>query len=337
MKRLAVTQWQELSFHNNLIKYIKEHRPTNILFNGGAEFEMPGQTGHFIELLEHTMQVYNVHMDYIVGCEGIPKAENGRPNRPLVNTTLHNFPMYWLYQSYTENISEKFNFEELRDRFQPSNFTKLFTSLNNLAHPHRAILIDELHKKDLLDKGHTSFRNPENLDVSEYLESWTQEKLFLDEIENRGERPEHFIPEHIIKSPISVIAESQPDLLFITEKTWFPIFLKKPFLILSAQNFHTYLTYYGFRLNTELFDYSFDQKTDVRERARGIAENLEKVQNLSYQEIYERTREVCEHNYNRAVEIVTNELFIPPVVQHYRLLGEGEVETDTPLSNLVGF
>ena len=43
MKRLAVTQWQELSFHNNLIKYIKEHRPTNILFNGGAEFEMPGQ------------------------------------------------------------------------------------------------------------------------------------------------------------------------------------------------------------------------------------------------------------------------------------------------------
>lgn len=337
MKPLIVTQWQELSFHDKLIKYIREYKPSRIFFNGAAEFEMPGETGHLIELLEHTMSVNDVHMDYLVGCEGLPKAENGRPNRPLLNTTLHNFPMYWLYQTYIETQSNKFNFKYLQDVYTKGNFDKLYTSLNNLAHDHRAILIDELHRESLLEKGHVSFRNPENYDISEVLESWTQEKLFLDEVENRGDKPEHLLPEHISRSPISIVAESQPDLLFITEKTWFPIFIKKPLLILGAQNFHTYLTYYGFKLNTELFDYSFDQKTDIRDRAKGITQNLKKVEHLSYQEIYERTREVCEYNYNLANEIVRNEKYIPPIVQYYRHLGDDNVIGDTPVSNLVGF
>jgi hypothetical protein len=337
MKRALISQWNPLSFHDKLIDFIEKERPTHILYNGAAEFEMPGETFNLISKLEYVLKKYNVHMDYVVGCEGVPKIENSRPNRPLVNTTLHNFPMYWLYMTYQESLISQFNFDALRANYKPQNFTKLFTSLNNIAHEHRGILLDELNKQNLLEKGHVSFRNPENADISHVLESWTQEKLFLDEVDERDDKPENFLPSHLVLSPISIVAESQPDLLFITEKTWFPILLRKPLLVLGAQNFHSYLTYYGFKLHTDFFDYSFDSKTDIRDRAVGISKNLKNIEDLSWEEIYMQTREVCEHNYRVAVGIVGGEKHIPPIIQFYRNLQEESIITDNPLTNLVGF
>jgi|APSaa5957512535_1039671.scaffolds.fasta_scaffold00139_57 hypothetical protein len=70
------------------------------------------------------------------------------------------------------------------------------------------------------------------------------------------------VPLEYIQSCIDLVTESYVDeSIALTEKTFKPISLNKPFILLSARNSHQFLKKAGFYLYEELFDYSFDDKS----------------------------------------------------------------------------
>lgn len=86
----------------------------------------------------------------------------------------------------------------------------------------------------------------------------------------------------------------------LTEKTFKPICMKIPFIILSTANSLEYLRRYGFKTFDFLWDESYDQETDDLVRIEKVANILAELDTLSIkelQQIYRHSLPVVEHNY----------------------------------------
>ena len=86
----------------------------------------------------------------------------------------------------------------------------------------------------------------------------------------------------------------------LTEKTFKPIALGMPFVIVGTQGSLEYLRSYGFRTFEGIWDESYDQAPDnVRiERIASLLRSLDKLPVESKQELFEAAHEVIEHNWN---------------------------------------
>jgi hypothetical protein len=86
----------------------------------------------------------------------------------------------------------------------------------------------------------------------------------------------------------------------LTEKTFKPIALGMPFVIVGTRGSLEYLRSYGFRTFEGIWDESYDQ-TDDDVRIERIASLLQSLDNLSVdvkQELFNAAHEVIEHNWN---------------------------------------
>lgn len=168
-------------------------------------------------------------------------------------------------------------------------------SLNCSKKPHRIKLIAELKDEDNFIYSYYPYEDEFQLDetyddkinhgllneLTELIEIYDME-LFMDKNEtNLVDRTKeeisktfdskHFafqqsVPLEYIQSCVDLVTESYADeSVMLTEKTYKPITLKKPFLLLSGRNSHKFLKEEGFELYEEIFDYSFDDKPfDIR-------------------------------------------------------------------------
>ena len=86
----------------------------------------------------------------------------------------------------------------------------------------------------------------------------------------------------------------------LTEKTFKPIALGMPFVILGTKGSLEYLRSYGFRTFDGIWDESYDQaEDDVRiERIASLLRSLDELPVESKQELFEAAHEVIEHNWN---------------------------------------
>jgi lysine/ornithine N-monooxygenase len=72
----------------------------------------------------------------------------------------------------------------------------------------------------------------------------------------------------------------------------------------------------GFKLYDELFDYSFDDVSDIKVRYDLIAENIKKYSNKStteLKELYNMVYEKCVHNKKVALRLATDSSLVPTV------------------------
>lgn len=162
---------------------------------------------------------------------------------------------------------------------------------------HRAIMMDTLAKYDLHQHGALSWMEyNRNLDRSKILpgqldselegdfrwQYWKNpRRLYLDQVnETPGPIFWDWLPEEYGQSFMQIVGESVPHCTLISEKTVVPILHNKPFLTVSCKGFHRYLEELGFKLYTEIFDYSFDDMEKVSDRCEGIAQNVIKVHNM---------------------------------------------------------
>ena len=86
----------------------------------------------------------------------------------------------------------------------------------------------------------------------------------------------------------------------LTEKTFKPIALGMPFVIVGTQGSLEYLRSYGFRTFGHIWDESYDQAKD-QDRIARIASLLRSLDELSAsgkQELFDMAQEVIEHNWN---------------------------------------
>ena len=86
----------------------------------------------------------------------------------------------------------------------------------------------------------------------------------------------------------------------LTEKTFKPIAMGMPFIILGTQGSLKYLRSYGFRTFGDLWDESYDDEPDDAKRIEKIAQVLKMLDGLEEhrQDIFESAHEIIEHNWN---------------------------------------
>ena len=86
----------------------------------------------------------------------------------------------------------------------------------------------------------------------------------------------------------------------LTEKTFKPIALGMPFVIVGTQGSLKYLRSYGFKTFGDLWDESYDDEPDDSKRIEKIAHTLKLLDDLGEyrQAIFDSAQEIIEHNWN---------------------------------------
>jgi hypothetical protein len=208
-------------------------------------------------------------------------------------------------------------------------YTKVFMSLNRLVtndRSYRLVLVSLLLERNLIDKGVVSLHLND-----QGWGDWKQElinpntKLSKYQIE--------FVDKHIGSLPGSIIADTNTprgslsadagphelefnqsalwhivsetvfyyDKLHLTEKTFKPIFSKRPFILVAAPGNLAYLKKYGFQTFDRWIDESYDNEPDNQLRLEKIAAEVDKLCSLSPAELkqmHQEMREVLEFNFN---------------------------------------
>jgi hypothetical protein len=86
----------------------------------------------------------------------------------------------------------------------------------------------------------------------------------------------------------------------LTEKTFKPIALGMPFIMVGTQGSLEYLRSYGFRTFGDIWDESYDlANDDVRiERIAELLKSLDQLSQSAKQDLFEQCHQVIEHNWN---------------------------------------
>jgi hypothetical protein len=86
----------------------------------------------------------------------------------------------------------------------------------------------------------------------------------------------------------------------LTEKTFKPICLRMPFVIVGTHGSLEYLRSYGFKTFSDIWDESYDQEVDDLKRLEKIANLLKSLDSLSQQEkqrLFVAAQDIVQHNY----------------------------------------
>ena len=86
----------------------------------------------------------------------------------------------------------------------------------------------------------------------------------------------------------------------LTEKTFKPIAMGMPFIIVGTQGSLRYLRSYGFKTFGDLWDESYDDEPDDSKRIEKIANVLKMLDELEEhrQDVFDTAQEIVEHNWN---------------------------------------
>jgi hypothetical protein len=87
----------------------------------------------------------------------------------------------------------------------------------------------------------------------------------------------------------------------LTEKTFKPICLRMPFVLVATRGSLAYLRSYGFRTFGDFWDESYDDESDDDLRVEKIARLLKQLDTKTQeqkQQLFDSMQEVLEHNYN---------------------------------------
>lgn len=186
---------------------------------------------------------------------------------------------------------------------------KHFISLNGRAHPWRCMFMDHMAKYNLIDNGYVSWHNSEDWQYGYDFKYWKPKIMKFDRRwmnTTDGILDLLYPPEQFKSSLFSVISESNMNCLFVTEKTYIPIFHKRPFIIFGAPNFHKYLASKGYKLFDEVIDYSFDEVDDDQTRCDMMMQQVEKICSYDVYELKALLQKKVEHNFKNMIHRVTN-------------------------------
>lgn len=196
---------------------------------------------------------------------------------------------------------------------------KLFLCYNRQPREHRALLLAELIKHNLLHRGLASFnaRDRHVGSVHHWLNSLGEGDVYhtlipelitlyrtpmiidVDTIDNLAV---NLVRSHYEQSFLSLVTETlavERDLLLLSEKTWKPIIIGHPFIILGTPGTLAKLREMGFQTFGKWIDESYDDFLPIHERVNRIVAELwkfNKMSTLSLRTIREEMKDVCLFN-----------------------------------------
>ena len=240
----------------------------------------------------------------------------------------HFFPLYFLYHTFHEVIISSINQGTTFNGFPkaysyPTNIH--FLCYNRNTRPHRVALLQLLKDRGMLTTKNYSFwgEGLEELimphrDMFKYsevinLNKFTIKTNFLDS-KTEVHKTYFNFTEEFLTSAFQLVSETCDERHFWTEKTWYPILCSKPFITHGSQYINKSLTDFGFVLYDDIFDYSFDNEPDPGLRAKMLADEVNRVvKTYDYNYITKKLKDKCKHNYNNAIDILSNKKFIPSI------------------------
>tara|TARA_B100000085_G_scaffold183941_1_gene168113 strand:- start:1087 stop:1914 length:828 start_codon:yes stop_codon:yes gene_type:complete len=204
----------------------------------------------------------------------------------LADTRIFKSDPWILFHEY--NLSKNF----ICDFVSTPN--KKFICLTFHNKPHRSKILNFIKEKNL------------NCYVSENAKGLTE----IPEHYPNGyykNRYDYGVPKEYFNSFIEIVTESYVNFSsHFSEKSYKPLFYKKPFIAFAGPYYYTTMKKYGFELYDELFDYDFDTNENVEERISDILFQLLTINSLSLSEltkIIDNMKSKIEHNYNNLFKL----------------------------------
>jgi hypothetical protein len=231
-------------------------------------------------------------------------------------------PLYYFFHGWASldwyrGYNRTFLIPATKDR----KITKTFIAPNRIVageRQHRLEMLYYIFKNRMLDN-HISCPETcpaENISIYDAIKSLVAQYPDIESVFAQQQLPINFAGEtdHPMHSCwLSLFDESAESLLYLvtetvytgrrhhlTEKTFKPIALGMPFVIVGTCGSLEYLRSYGFRTFEGIWDESYDSAEDsVRiERIASLLRSLDELPVAAKQDLFNQAREVIEHNWN---------------------------------------
>lgn len=207
---------------------------------------------------------------------------------------------------------------DLLSNFNNKDITTLYSHYNNRPRYHRCMMFDLLSKNNLIELGNNSWNNlnnnqPQNEIVDIYpiyeFKYWKEIILTIDSFNEDG----IMMTDTLLNPPslFNLIGESSSTIPYITEKTFRSLLIGHPFLIYGSKNHNKELLKYGFELYDEIFDYAFEKSDKIEDRILGVINNINKLKDSNYLNLYNGIKPKILRNQKRAIELLKKDEYIP--------------------------
>jgi hypothetical protein len=179
------------------------------------------------------------------------------------------------------------------EKFLNTNFEFHFLCFNGIARENRLLMFNELTTNSKFkNKSITTLRG---VDKNYYYDvpSWDNQKI--------GGGARLNVDAHL-KSFLNIVTETLYDIdsLFISEKTYKPIYLCQPFIVFGNPFTLNKLHELGYKTFDKWWDESYDSELDLKIRFNKIVKVMETISELNLDELKElknEMRDVVVHNY----------------------------------------
>jgi hypothetical protein len=224
--------------------------------------------------------------------------------------TAYYFFHGWAALDWYRGYHRSFLYKSFKDR----KISKTFINLNNIIggrRRHRLELFSHLVQQNLIQNNHVSFPDVcpfEGKTVQELCDYYSISlgsvdlPLKVDDSDNYQHNSHRIDIWHLANdSLLQVVTETvyNGQRLHLTEKTFKPIVMQQPFILVSCRGSLEYLRKYGFRTFGDFWDEGYDD-CDDSERINKISGLLNELNNLSLREkaqLQQHLAPVVEHNH----------------------------------------
>ena len=176
-----------------------------------------------------------------------------------------------------------------------------YFSLNGHSRDHRIEMINQLHNRDLLNKGRVILHQGiEKLKKGVAEQLGTQDKNDTYTCTGTINWEEGVInPVYYSKYNLEVVTETMTEAYFVTEKTIKPIMAKMPFMMVASKGYLEYLKSLGFKTFNSVFDESYDLEDSVSLRISKIVDTLEMlIESNQIYTLYDDCKEITNYNFD---------------------------------------
>lgn len=224
--------------------------------------------------------------------------------------------------------------KDIPNTLEDKHYDKKFLCFNRRWRGHRTVLVRLLHALDLLKYGHVSLGKSDDNRIWEhvcyrdifYMQGCEEAVKLLDSV---GEEMVKSFPDLYLDNDdlitnraqlvpdtnylyentyFSVVTETfffkaeRPEEYgrFISEKTFKPVAMQHPFIIVSTPHFLVKFKELGYKSFTPWIDESYDDEPDDALRMMKIVKEIERLSNLSDNErtkFLAGVKEICSHNF----------------------------------------
>ena len=188
-------------------------------------------------MLGNFINNHNIRINVVTCCADIDWIKNRLLNNSNIREDLlrvETWPVYWFMRSHFNMIAEKNDFYINKVKL---DFKYPFLNFNGRTRNHRSHLIDQLVKRNYLDKGVVTYHKLFEPDGG-FEWKYHDGSIITTDDDFTTKFSSYSFNEKFLQSFLHIPTETDTNVILISEKTAIPILCGLPFLTVGAKGFH---------------------------------------------------------------------------------------------------